>query len=159
MKSENYPPPPSLRSLPSVAMGIATLRGYRMTSSHSSKDPLRPPVSGGQSVWCGHKSVVTDSSPCRGIEGVRSPPETGGSTPAGGRGWINSLRSPVVTKFATPSAQAWNTTGKEIKTLRPLRPLRENINHPVIVSSHTKDTNTEAPSGYFAPFSTAFICS
>ena len=48
---------------------------------------------------------------------------------------------------------------KEIKTLRPLRPLRENINHPVIVSSHTKDTNTEAPSGYFAPFSTAFICS
>ena len=42
--------PSALRSLPSVAMGIATLRGYRMTSSHSSKDPLRPPVSEGQSV-------------------------------------------------------------------------------------------------------------
>ena len=27
VKSENYPPPPSLRSLPSVAMGLATLRG------------------------------------------------------------------------------------------------------------------------------------
>ena len=49
LKSENYPPPPSLCALPSVAMGIATLRGHRMTSSHSSKDPLRPPVSGGQS--------------------------------------------------------------------------------------------------------------
>ena len=93
-------------------MGIATLRGYRMTSSHSSKDPLRPPVSGGQSVWCGHKSVVTDSSPCRGIEGVRSPPETGASTPQGGGGWI--------------------------QTLRPLRPLRENINHPAIVSFSRK---------------------
>ena len=82
--------------------------------------------------------------------------------PRRGGGWINSLRSPVVTKFATLSAQAWNTKGKEIKTLRPLRPLRplrENMNHLVIVSSHTKDTNTEAPSGYFAPFSTAFICS
>ena len=29
-------------ALPSVAMGIATLRGHRMTFSHSSKDPLRP---------------------------------------------------------------------------------------------------------------------
>ena len=86
VKSENYPPPPSLRSLPSVAMGIATLRGYRMTSSHSSKDPLRPPVSEGESVWCVLVPVVTDSSPCRGIEGVRSPPETGGSTPQGGGG-------------------------------------------------------------------------
>ena len=47
---------------------------------------LCPPVSEGQSVWCGHKSVVTDSSPYRGIEGVRSPPETGGSTPQGGGG-------------------------------------------------------------------------
>ena len=28
--------------------------------------------------------------------------------PAGGRGWINSLRTLVVTKFATPSAPAWN---------------------------------------------------
>ena len=28
--------------LPSVALGSATLRGHRMTSSHSSKDPLRP---------------------------------------------------------------------------------------------------------------------
>ena len=48
-----------------------------MTSSHSSKDPLRPPVSGGQlagAVW----SVVTDSTP-----------ETGGSTPqGGGGGWF-----------------------------------------------------------------------
>ena len=49
-QKRNHPPPPSLRSLPSVAMGIATLRGYRMTSSHSSKDPLRPPVSEGQLV-------------------------------------------------------------------------------------------------------------
>ena len=29
-------------ALPNVAMGIATLRGHRMTFSHSSKDPLRP---------------------------------------------------------------------------------------------------------------------
>ena len=48
--TECYPPPPSLRALPSVALGSATLRGYRMTSSHSSKDSLRPPVSEGQSV-------------------------------------------------------------------------------------------------------------
>ena len=47
---------------------------------------LVPPVSGGQSVWCEHKSVVTDSSPYRGIEWVRSPPETGASTPQGGEG-------------------------------------------------------------------------
>ena len=80
VKTESYPPPP--------------------------RSALVPPVSGGQSVWCGHKPVVTDSSPCRGIEGVRSPPETGASTPQGGRGWINSLRSLVVTKFATPSVQA-----------------------------------------------------
>ena len=46
---------------------------------------LCPPVSEGQSVWCGHKSVVTDSSPCRGIEGVRSTPDRG-STPQGGGG-------------------------------------------------------------------------
>ena len=29
-------------ALPNVAIEIATLRGYRMTFSHSSKDPLRP---------------------------------------------------------------------------------------------------------------------
>ena len=54
------------------------------------------PVSGGQSVWCGHKSVVVDSSPCRGIEGVRSPSETGG-VPRRGEGVdrdsLRSLRS------------------------------------------------------------------
>ena len=33
----------------SVALGSAPLRGHRMTFSHSSKDPLRHPVSGGQS--------------------------------------------------------------------------------------------------------------
>ena len=48
-KGENRKLSTPLRALPSVAMGIATLRGHRMTSSHSSKDPLRPPVSGGQS--------------------------------------------------------------------------------------------------------------
>ena len=34
--------------LSSVALGSAPLRGYRSTFSASSKDPLRPPVSGGQ---------------------------------------------------------------------------------------------------------------
>ena len=29
-------------ALPNVALGSATLRGHRMTSSHSSKGPLRP---------------------------------------------------------------------------------------------------------------------
>ena len=33
---------------PASQWKIATLRGHRMTSSHSSKDPLRPAVSGGQ---------------------------------------------------------------------------------------------------------------
>ena len=45
-----YPPPPPFGGCPHVALESATLRGHRMTSSHSSKDPLRPPVSGGQSV-------------------------------------------------------------------------------------------------------------
>ena len=35
-------PPSALRALPNVALGSAPLRGYRMTFSHSSKDPLRP---------------------------------------------------------------------------------------------------------------------
>ena len=43
-----YPPPPPCGGCPHVAMGIATLIGHRMTSSHSSKGPLRPPVSEGQ---------------------------------------------------------------------------------------------------------------
>ena len=34
------PPPPA--GLSNVVMGIAPLRGHRMTFSHSSKDPLRP---------------------------------------------------------------------------------------------------------------------
>ena len=72
-ETENHPPPPRF-ALPSVAMGIATLRGHRMTFSHSSKDPLRPPVSEGQLVSAGF-SVVTDS-----------PPETGASTPKEGGG-------------------------------------------------------------------------
>ena len=60
-----YHPPPPLRGCPHVAMGIATLSGHRMTSSHSSKDPLRPPVSGGEriavqfSVFTFHISVLT----------------------------------------------------------------------------------------------------
>ena len=33
---------PTRFALPNVAMGIATLRGHRMTFGHSSKDPLRP---------------------------------------------------------------------------------------------------------------------
>ena len=74
VENGNYPPPPSLRSLPSVALGSAPLRGYRMTSSHSSKDPLRHPVSGGQFAGAA-LTVVTDS-----------PPETGASTPQGGGG-------------------------------------------------------------------------
>ena len=36
-------------ALPNVAIEIATLRGYRMTFSHSSKDPLRP-LSQGEKV-------------------------------------------------------------------------------------------------------------
>lgn len=40
------PPPPA--GLSNAAMGIATLKGHRMTFSHSSKDPLRP-LSGGES--------------------------------------------------------------------------------------------------------------
>ena len=45
----------------------------------------------------------------------------------GGRGWINSLRTLVVTKFATTPAPAWNTKGN--KSLRSLRSLREKNNH------------------------------
>ena len=41
-------PSPPCGGCPHVAMGIATVIGHRMTSSHSSKDPLRPPVSGGE---------------------------------------------------------------------------------------------------------------
>ena len=48
VRREFYPPPPPCGGCPHVAMGIATLIGHRMTSSHSSKDPLRPPVSGGE---------------------------------------------------------------------------------------------------------------
>ena len=43
-----YPPPPHFVGCPHVALESATLRGHRMTFSHSSKDPLRPPVSGGE---------------------------------------------------------------------------------------------------------------
>ena len=57
-----------------VALGSAPLRGDRMTFSHSSKDPLRHPVSGGQFAGA-VLAVVTDS-----------PPETGASTPQGGGG-------------------------------------------------------------------------
>ena len=53
VRREFYPPPPPCGGCPHVAMGIATLIGHRMTSSHSSKDPLRPPVSGGESVTTG----------------------------------------------------------------------------------------------------------
>ena len=52
---------------------------------------------------------------------------------------LNSLRSLVVTKFATTPAQAW--IGMGIKSLRSLRPLRENINHPAIVTFPQKSTN------------------
>ena len=48
VRREFYPPPPPCGGCPHVAMGIATLIGHRMTSSHSYKDPLRPPVSGGE---------------------------------------------------------------------------------------------------------------
>ena len=41
--------PCSLRGCPHVAMGIATLRGHRMTFSHYSKDTLRP-LSQGEKV-------------------------------------------------------------------------------------------------------------
>ena len=49
---------------------------------------------------------------------------------------LNSLRSLFVTKFATTPAQAW--IGMGIKSLRSLRPLRENINHPAIVTFQPK---------------------
>ena len=42
LKMINYGIPPPRFALPSVALGSAPLRGHRMTSSHSSKDPLRP---------------------------------------------------------------------------------------------------------------------
>ena len=65
-------------ALPSVKLESLTLRGHRMTSSHSSKDPLRPPVSGGQLAG----AVVVFSFPFV----TNSPPETGASTPQGGGG-------------------------------------------------------------------------
>ena len=46
----SYPLPPA--GLSNVVMGIATLRGHRMTFSHSSKDPLRP-LSQRDKVECG----------------------------------------------------------------------------------------------------------
>ena len=49
------PPPPA--GLSNVVMGIATLRGHRMTFSHSSKDPLRP-LSQGEKV-SGHLTPET----------------------------------------------------------------------------------------------------
>ena len=49
-----YIPPPSF-ALPNVALGSATLRGHRMTLSHSSKDPLCPLTQrdkvGGGAFW------------------------------------------------------------------------------------------------------------
>ena len=46
--AESLSTPSSFGGCPHVAMGIATLIGHRMTSSHSSKDPLLPPFSGGE---------------------------------------------------------------------------------------------------------------
>ena len=69
-------------ALPSVAMGIATLIGYRMTSSHSSKDPLRPPVSGGQFLGAVLTVVTTPSHRGEGWGGVCSP------SLKGGMGWV-----------------------------------------------------------------------
>ena len=69
--------------------GSATLRGHRMTFSHSSKDPLRPlrqagvPRRGEGVDKLIHSPLILSpfqfspshrSSPCRGIEGVFSPP-------------------------------------------------------------------------------------
>ena len=58
---------------------------------------------------------------------VKLPSLTSGSERVprrGGRGGQNSLRTLVVTKFATTPAQACNTKGN--KSLRSLRSLREN---------------------------------
>ena len=70
------------------------LNGKGKLSTPSVASLLVPPVSGGQSVTTGERYHPL------------SPPETGRSTPQGGRGWIKPSAHFVVTKFATTLAPA-----------------------------------------------------
>ena len=63
------PPPPA--GLSNVVMGIAPLRGHRMTFSHSSKDPLRP-LSQGEKVSGHLKPESTPHQLCPSESGGRA---------------------------------------------------------------------------------------
>ena len=98
-KGENYPPPPSLRSSSHLSQGDNRLaRWYSVvTDSPPETGRIRPLEKWLNVILC--------------LMRVKLPSLTSARReyPAGGRGWINSLRTLVVTKFATPSAPALNT--------------------------------------------------
>ena len=94
-------------------MEIAPLMEHRLTFSQSSKDSIRHKGGEYNVLLMGHKSVVTTPSHTgEGWGGVLGQ-VFGGPWVGDVGGWINSLRTLVVTKFAT--LQRKRETQEEIK--------------------------------------------
>ena len=120
-EDEDYPPPPRSAPGPASHWGSAPLRWHRSRFTASSKDHLRPPVSGGQSVTTAkrYNHILHLRQSAGAVVGLFSFVErtqqrphdipfvfsdAARSAPTGIP--PTSLRTLVVTKFATPSAPA-----------------------------------------------------